>query len=134
MVRLDLAIDDRHAPIPEDLTMCDFKPPAALELAPVRRFDLVWSDRGSGANKDGSFYRPVPPRYVTRLVTIGACCAPSMPPSTRLSSARAARLGHRHGGLARVAAVTRFPREFPAFDRTARRQDHETLEERGASG
>lgn len=34
--------------------------PPGIELTPVTRFDLMWSDRGSGANDDGSFYRPVP--------------------------------------------------------------------------
>jgi hypothetical protein len=34
---------------------------AALEIRYVHEFELVWSDRGSGARQDGSFYRPVVP-------------------------------------------------------------------------
>ena len=30
-------------------------------LAKPVRYDLIWSDRGSGANRDGSCWRPVPP-------------------------------------------------------------------------
>ena len=32
-----------------------------LEVLYVDQFQLVWNDRGSGANSDGSFYRPVAP-------------------------------------------------------------------------
>ena len=33
----------------------------ALDVLYVDQFQLVWNDRGSGANSDGSFYRPVAP-------------------------------------------------------------------------
>jgi hypothetical protein len=33
----------------------------ALEIRYVRAFELVWNDGGSGAQQDGSFYRPIPP-------------------------------------------------------------------------
>ncbi|NET83174.1 MAG: Vps62-related protein [Moorea sp. SIO1F2] len=31
-----------------------------VSIQPCEHFDHVWSDRGSGADRDGAFYRPVP--------------------------------------------------------------------------
>ena len=33
----------------------------ALEVLYVNEFELAWNDSGSGADRDGSFYRPLPP-------------------------------------------------------------------------
>jgi hypothetical protein len=36
----------------------------ALEVKYVTQFDFIWNDRGSGADSDGAFYRPIaPPGY-----------------------------------------------------------------------
>lgn len=35
--------------------------PPVIELATVSDFQLIWSDKGSGAVQDGSFYRPIAP-------------------------------------------------------------------------
>jgi len=36
----------------------------ALEVKYVNQFDFIWNDRGSGADSDGAFYRPIaPPGY-----------------------------------------------------------------------